>query len=87
MFFSWGGTAHLAIHTLDGTGMVSSSGSAFFQWVTDFVGGFDTNAFVRSSGTDILLAGNDALTPLIPRVALLSEQGELHSRFTGTIQP
>lgn len=114
LFPSWGGTAHLAIYTLDEAGMVSSSGSASFngqpvcaaqvpggaavvcidrengisrlslidesgteQWVTDLDGAFDANAYVRSSGTDILLAGNDAMTPLIPRVALLSEQGDV----------
>ena len=51
--------------------------SGIEQWVTDFVGGFDANAFVRPAGTDILLAGNDALTPLVPTLALLSEQGDV----------
>ena len=114
LFPSWGGKAHLAIYTLNETGMVTSSGSASFngepvcaaqlpegaavvcidrengisrlslidesgieQWVTDFAGGFDANAFVRPAGTDILLAGNDALTPLVPTLALLSEQGDV----------
>ncbi|RKZ04301.1 hypothetical protein DRQ25_17160 [Candidatus Fermentibacteria bacterium] len=47
------------------------------QWVTDFAGGFEANASVSPSGTDILLAGNDALTPLIPRVSLLNSQGDV----------
>ncbi len=121
LFPSWGGSAHLAIYTLNETGMVSSSGSASFngepvcaaqlpegaavvcidkehgisrlshiddsgieQWVTDFDGGFDANAFVRPAGTDILLAGNDALTPLVPRVALLSEQGDVQWNYDYT---
>ena len=121
LFPSWGGSAHLAIYTLNETGMVSSSGSASFkgepvcaarlsegaavvcidrehgisrlshiddsgieQWVTDFDGEFDSNAFVISSGTDILLAGNDALTPLVPRIALLSEQGVVQWNYDFT---
>ena len=121
LFPSWGGSAHLAIYTLNETGMVISSGSASFdgepicavgltegaavvcidrengvsrlslidesgteQWVTDFAGGFDANASVRSSGMDILLAGNDALTPLIPRVALLSAQGDVQWNYDYT---
>ncbi|MCK5115478.1 MAG: T9SS type A sorting domain-containing protein [Candidatus Aegiribacteria sp.] len=62
--------------------LIDASGSE--QWVTDFAGGFNANASVRSSGTDILLAGNDVLTPLIPRVALLSEQGDIQWNYQYT---
>lgn len=122
LFPSWGGSAHLAIYTLNETGTVILSGSASFdgepvcavgmpsgaavvcidrengisrislidesgteQWVTDFAGGFDANASVSSSGTDILLAGNDALTSLVPHVALLNAQGDVQWDYDYTV--